>query len=81
MVSRYVEIEGDAPEYRAKCPFCAALGSTLRISDRDMGFHCSSCEAGGDVFSWVMRIEGVEFKPAFDLIVEAMQKLWEGGSE
>ena len=35
----------------------------MKIYDKD--FHCFGCGANGDIFSFVQRMENVDFKEAF----------------
>lgn len=46
------------------CPFHTGdKGASLKVYEND--YHCFGCGANGDIFDFVMRIDGVSFKDAF----------------
>jgi DNA primase len=45
------------------CPFHSEKTASLRVYRKD--FYCFACGATGDIFSFVSRIENVDFKDAF----------------
>ena len=50
-----------------RCPFHTGDNSpSLKIYKDD--FHCFSCGAHGDIFSFVQRMENVGFKEAFQIL-------------
>lgn len=47
-----------------KCPFHSGDNSpSMKIYPKD--FHCHACGANGDIFSFVQRMDDVDFKTAF----------------
>lgn len=49
------------------CPFHGEdKHPSLKIYEKD--FHCFSCGANGDIFEFVMRMEDVSFKEAFQIL-------------
>ncbi len=51
-------------QYIASCPFHNDNNPSFSISDSKGVFNCFSCGASGDMFSFVMKIEGISFKAA-----------------
>jgi DNA primase len=45
------------------CPFHKEKTASMKIYDRD--FHCFGCGAHGDIFTFIMRLDNVTFKEAF----------------
>jgi DNA primase len=56
--------------HKACCPFHQERTPSFNVNPEKQIFHCFGCGAGGDVFSFVMKIEGLAF-------LEAVQKLGE----
>lgn len=48
------------------CPFHNDPGPSLKVYEKD--FHCFGCGENGDIFDFVMRMEDVSFKDAFQLL-------------
>src|SRR5712691_3724909 len=52
------------------CPFHDDHEPSLVVTPAKNLWHCmGACGAGGDVFAWVMRIEGVSFRHAYELLI------------
>lgn len=47
-----------------RCPFHSERTASMKIY-RD-SFYCFGCHAGGDIFAFIQKIEGVDFKTAFE---------------
>lgn len=47
------------------CPFHREKTASLKLYEGDRGYYCFGCGASGDVFDFVMQIDGVDFKEAY----------------
>jgi DNA primase len=56
--------------YKGLCPFHTEKTPSFNVSIDRQAFHCFGCSVGGDVFSFVMRIEGISFYEALKLLAE-----------
>ena len=45
------------------CPFHKEKTASMKIYQKD--FHCFGCGANGDIFTFVMLMDGISFKEAF----------------
>lgn len=55
------------------CPFHAGdRQASLKVHERD--FYCHACAAGGDIFSFVERMENISFKEAFQVLGGTYEK-------
>ncbi|MCI5996124.1 MAG: CHC2 zinc finger domain-containing protein [Blautia sp.] len=50
-----------------RCPFHTGdREASLKVYDKD--FHCFGCGANGDIFDFVMKMDGLSFPEAFQLL-------------
>lgn len=47
-----------------KCPFHNEKTASMKIYKDS--FYCFGCHAGGDIFTFIQKIEGIDFKKAFE---------------
>ncbi len=64
VVSRYVAVRASGTSYIALCPFHPDESPSMTISAEKGLFHCFGCGAGGDVYTFLSKIENVEFPDA-----------------
>ncbi len=70
VVGGYVALHRAGREHVGLCPFHAEKSPSFSVSQEKQVFHCHGCGAGGDVFSFVERIEGVDFPRALEILAE-----------
>jgi len=69
IVSQYVPLKRAGRLYRALCPFHTERTPSFYVSPERQSWHCfGACNTGGDVFSFVMRKEGVGFGEALRML-------------
>ena len=61
------------------CPFHDDHAPSLVVSPKKNLWHClGACQTGGSVIDWVMRLEGVSFRHAVELLREGIPPLAAG---
>lgn len=70
LVSEYVRLERAGRNFKALCPFHTERTPSFHVSPALNRFHCFGCGASGDVFSFLMRIEGLSFPEALRRLAE-----------
>ena len=70
VVSQYVKLERAGASLRARCPFHAERTPSFHVSPERGTYHCFGCNVGGDIFSFVEAIEGLDFKGALKVLAE-----------
>jgi DNA primase catalytic core len=63
-----VELRSEGEGLIGTCPFHPDEGSTLVVSPEANAWRCAVCEAGGQAIEWTMRVEGVSFRHAAELL-------------
>jgi DNA primase len=83
VVSQYVKLERAGQNMRARCPFHAERTPSFIVSPDRGTYHCFGCNVGGDIFSFVEAIEGVDFKGALKMLAEkaGVEIVYAGGEK
>lgn len=67
VVSRYISLEKRGRNYVALCPFHQEKTPSFNINPEKQIFHCFGCGVGGEVFKFLMLMEGLSFPEAVRL--------------
>lgn len=70
VVSPYVELHKAGKSYKGKSPFSAERTPSFYVSPERGMYYCFSTSQGGDVFTFVQTMEGVDFKGALRILAE-----------
>ena len=66
IISQYVALKRKGRNYFGLCPFHNEKSPSFSVSPDRQIFHCFGCNAGGNVYSFLMKIEGIGFKEAVE---------------
>lgn len=64
VVSSYLPLKRSGSNHLGLCPFHGEKSPSFNVNASRQIFHCFGCGAGGNVFSFVMRMEGLTFPEA-----------------
>ncbi|MBC1511753.1 DNA primase [Listeria booriae] len=61
VVGNYVQLKKQGRNYTGLCPFHGEKTPSFSVSPEKQIFHCFGCGKGGNVFSFLMQIDGLSF--------------------
>ncbi len=70
VVGQYVQLKKSGKNYKGLCPFHGEKTPSFMVNQELQIFKCFGCNEGGDIFSFVQKIEGYDFRQALEILAE-----------
>ena len=70
VISQYVRLKRSGRNYFGLCPFHNEKSPSFSVSPDKQIFHCFGCGVGGNVFTFLTKIEGIGFVEAVQTLAE-----------
>lgn len=70
VISSYLTVKRAGVNMKANCPFHNEKTPSFMISPEKQTFRCFGCNEGGDIFTFIEKIEGVDFYNALKILAD-----------
>jgi DNA primase len=70
VISDYMSLRKSGANYQGLCPFHGEKSPSFNVNPARGIFHCFGCGAGGNVVTFVMRMEGMNFPQAVKFLAK-----------
>jgi len=72
IISEYVNLKARGKNHVGLCPFHSEKTGSFTVSPEKGLFHCFGCHVGGNLFSFIMKIENVDFTGACEILANKL---------
>ena len=69
-IGQYLRLTKAGANWKARCPFHNEKTPSFMVHEEKQIWHCFGCGKGGDIFGFLMEMEGVDFKEALKILAE-----------
>ena len=70
IIQEYIQLKPAGANWKAPCPFHNEKTPSFMVSRDKQIFHCFGCGEGGDIFTFVQKIENIDFPEALKILAE-----------
>ena len=70
VISQYIHLKRKGRSYFGLCPFHNEKSPSFSVSPDKQIFHCFGCGVGGNVITFISKIEGLGFKETIETLAE-----------
>ena len=70
LIGTYVTLRRAGTNYNGLCPFHSERTPSFTVFPDNQSFFCFGCEAGGDAFTFIMRMENLDYKGSLEFLAK-----------
>ena len=70
VVSEYTNLKKSGKSYKGLCPFHDEQTPSFNVSPDQQLYYCFGCGVGGNIFNFIMEVEGLTFTEAVEFLAE-----------
>ena len=70
VISSYVTLQRSGANLKGLCPFHSEKSPSFTVYIGDGHYYCFGCGAGGDVITFVMRMENLDYRASLDFLAQ-----------
>lgn len=70
LVGTYIQLRRQGRNYVGLCPWHDDSRPSMQVNPERQSFKCWVCDIGGDIFSFVQKMEGISFPEALAMLAE-----------
>ena len=70
VVGDYVQLKKAGTRYKALCPFHSEKTPSFTVNPENGLYYCFGCQKGGNLYGFVMEMEGVSFVEAAEILAK-----------
>lgn len=70
IISKYVVLKRSGRNFLGLCPFHKEKSPSFSVSPDKQIFHCFGCGVGGDVISFICKMENVNYREALEILAD-----------
>jgi len=74
-VSQFTRLRQAGGELVGLCPIHSERHPSFYVHSQKQVFYCFGCGAGGDLFTFVMRVTGCDFRRALQIVAEFSERV------
>jgi len=68
IISEYVRLKQSGVNWKGLCPFHGEKSPSFMVHREKQIWHCFGCGEGGDIFSFVQKVENMDFPDTLELL-------------
>ncbi|MDD2757794.1 MAG: DNA primase [Patescibacteria group bacterium] len=70
LIQEYLPLKKSGANWKAPCPFHHEKTPSFMVHPEKQIWHCFGCQKGGDIFTFVQEMEGLDFPEALKLLAD-----------